>query len=103
MVKLRIEKRRSTTSSAKKMPAIGVLKVAAMPPAAPPATISTSMSDGCRAIRPMVDESEAATSTIGPSRPAAPPPPSVNAVAITFAGAISGRTKPPAVSTASIA
>ena len=81
---------------------MGVLKVAAMPPAAPAATISTSMSEGWRLIRPIVEESEAAISTIGPSRPAEPPPPIVKAVAISLAGATIGRTKPPVVSTAII-
>ena len=100
MVKLRTLKRRRITSRAKKVPAIGVLKVAAMPPAAPAATIRTSMSEGWRVMRPIAEESEAAIRTIGPSRPAAPPPPRVKAVAISLAGATIGRMKPPVVSTA---
>ena len=102
IVKLRTLKRRSTTSIAKKVPAIGVLKVAAIPPAAAAATISTSMSDGCLVRRPIEDASEAAIRTIGPSRPAAPPPPRVKPVAISLAGAMIGLTKPPARSTATM-
>ena len=102
IVKLRTLKRRRTTSMAKNVPAIGVRKVAAMPPAAAAATISTSMSEGCLANRPIDEATEAAINTIGPSRPAAPPPPSVNPVATNFAGAMIGRTKPPARSTATM-
>ena len=60
------------------------------------------MSDGCLVSRPIDDASDAAISTIGPSRPAAPPPPSVKPVAINLAGAMIGRTNPPARSTATI-
>ena len=102
IVKLRTLNRRSTTSSAKNVPAIGVLNVAEIPPAAAAATIRTSMSDGCFVTRPIVDASEAAIRTIGPSRPAAPPPPSVNPVATSLAGAMIGRTNPPARSTATM-
>jgi hypothetical protein len=63
------------SSSAKNTPAIGALKVAEIPPAAPQATSSRSRDSGTRTSCPRVLPSAEPICTIGPSRPTEPPAP----------------------------
>jgi hypothetical protein len=62
-------------STPKKTPVIGALNVAEMPPAAPQATMIRSRFSGSRTHCPMLEASAEPIWTIGPSRPAAMPPP----------------------------
>ena len=66
---------------AKSIPAIGALKLAPMAAPAPAATMPRIWSSPRRALREMNEPTAAPICTTGPSRPAEPPPPSVNAVA----------------------
>ena len=100
--KLRVVIDRSTTSSAKKTPAIGALNAAATPPATPQATsrrmLSFESRNACATVEPM----PAPICTIGPCLPAAPPEPMVSAVVSAIVGATRARMRLPAVSMASI-
>ena len=66
---------RRINSMAKKTPASGALKVAAMPPAAPQATSSRSRRSSSPSSWPSDEPSAEPICTIGPSRPTDPPPP----------------------------
>jgi hypothetical protein len=63
------------SSIAKKTPASGALKVAAIPPAAPQATRTRILGSATPTNRPALDPSADPICTIGPSRPTDPPPP----------------------------
>ena len=78
-LKLRVLKRRSRTSSAKNTPAIGALKIAATPPAAPAAASSRIVWSLSRKARPASEPNAAPRKTTGPWRPTAPPEPIVSA------------------------
>ena len=90
------------SSIAKNTPANGALKVAAMPPAAPQATMSRMR----RSSNPTTWASEEPKAdpicTIGPSRPTEPPPPMHSALASDFTSATCGRMRPPLRATASM-
>ena len=73
---------RSTTSRAKNTPARGALKTAATPAAAPAATNVLLRRSDIRNALAIVDPIADPICTIGPSRPADPPEPIVNADAI---------------------
>ena len=83
------------TSSEKIAPAIGALKVAATPAAAPQATMVRTFFVASRAHCPMVEPIAAPIWTIGPSRPAVPPKPMVIDEAMTFTPTTRGRILPP--------
>ncbi len=72
------------TSIANSIPAMGALNVAPMPAPAPAATRLRTWSSPSPEYRPMEEPMAAPTITVGPSRPAEPPLPSVNAVATIF-------------------
>ena len=74
-------KLRRISSSANITPAIGALKVAEMPPAAPHATSRRSRAGGTRTSWPTVEPSAEPICTIGPSRPTDPPEPMQSAEA----------------------
>lgn len=95
-------KSRRISSSAKKTPASGALKVAAIPPAAPQATSIRSRDSGTRSTRPTVEPSAEPTCTIGPSRPTDPPEPMHSADASALTTATCGRIRPPRSATAAI-
>jgi hypothetical protein len=95
-------KSRRISSSAKKTPAMGALKVAEMPPAAPQATRMRSRDSGTRVNWPRVEPSAEPIWTIGPSRPTEPPAPMQSAEASDFTTATCGRILPPRSATASI-
>ena len=86
--------RPTNSSSTKIAPAIGALKVAEMPPAAPQATSSRSCDSETRISCPMTDPRADPICTIGPSRPTAAPLPIDNADASDFATATIGRITP---------
>ena len=90
------------SSIAKKTPARGALKVAAMPPAAPQATSSRIRRSSRRATWAIEEPSAEPICTIGPSRPTEPPPPMHSALASDFTSATWGRIRPPLRATASI-
>ena len=90
------------TSAAKIAPAIGALKVAARPAAAPQPTSVRSWRPGTRSACPIAEPSTAPICTIGPSCPAEPPEPSVTADAVIFTAAVRRRITPPRSATASI-
>src|SRR5579883_2113085 len=69
------ENSRRMISKPKNMPVSGALKVAAMPPAAPQATITRSFVSDIRTNWPMLDARADPIWTIGPSRPTEPPVP----------------------------
>jgi hypothetical protein len=69
------ENSRSTISKPKNRPVIGALKVAAIPPAAPQATMIRSRLSDIRTSCPSVEASAEPICTIGPSRPTDPPTP----------------------------
>ena len=81
---------------AKMVPAMGALKVAAMPAAAPQATSVRTRSSEKRSNCPTVEPSAEPTWTIGPSRPAEPPAPMVSDEASTLTAATRGRMRPTA-------
>ena len=95
-------KSRRISSSAKKTPAIGALKVAEIPPAAPQATRIRSRDSGTRVSCPSVEPSAEPIWTIGPSRPTEPPEPMQIADASALTSATCGRIRPPRSATASI-
>ena len=70
-----VSKLRRINSSAKNTPAIGVLNVAEIPPAAPQATRSLSWDSETRPSWPITDPRADPICTIGPSRPTEPPDP----------------------------
>jgi hypothetical protein len=89
------EKSRRKISRAKSTPAMGALKIAAIPPATPQAT-SVFMwwrltPIACPKLLPMA----APIWTIGPSVPADPPEPMVSALDTALANATRGRMTPP--------
>jgi hypothetical protein len=95
-------KSRRISSSPKKTPAIGALKVAEMPPAAPQATRTRSRDSGTFVHWPSVEPSAEPICTIGPSRPTEPPEPMQSADASDLTTATCGRILPPRSATASI-
>ncbi len=95
-------KSRRISSSPKKTPAIGALKVAEMPPAAPQATSTRSRDSATRASWPIVEPSAEPIWTIGPSRPTEPPEPMQSAEASDLITATCGRMRPPRSATESI-
>ena len=100
IVKLRTLKRRRMTSRAKKTPAMGALKVAATPPAAPAATSSDIISGDWRVHWAKVEARAAPIEMIGPERPTEPPAPIVRADAAALTKGTRGRMRPPRASTA---
>jgi hypothetical protein len=90
------------SSRAKKTPAIGALKVAEIPPAAPQATRIRRRDSGTRNHCPTVEPSADPIWTIGPSRPTEPPAPMQMAEASDLTTATWGRMRPPCSATASI-
>ena len=91
-----------TISKPKNTPVSGALKVAAMPPAAPHATITRSRPSLIRTSCPNVEASAEPICTIGPSRPTDPPPPMHSAEARALTTVTGGRMRPPFSATASI-
>ncbi len=92
----------TTTSAAKSAPAMGALKVAATPAAAPQATITRSWLAGTRSSWPIDEPSADAIWTIGPSRPTEPPEPIEMAEASALTATIRLRITPPRSATAAI-
>jgi hypothetical protein len=90
------------SSSAKNTAAIGALKVAEMPPAAPHATSRRIRAGDTRSRCPSVEPSAEPIWTIGPSRPTDPPVPMQIAEAIDFTIATLGEMRPPRALTAYI-
>ncbi len=88
------------SSRAKKTPARGALKVAAMPPAAPQATNTRIRASDAWMIRPTVEPSAEPICTMGPSRPTEPPPPMHRAEASALTPATWGAMRPPRRATA---
>ena len=84
----------SISSTAKAMPPIGVLKVAAMPPPAPAAISTARWRTGIVMIWPSVEPNAAPTWMIGPSRPIEPPLPMESAEASDLMSATIGRISP---------
>ena len=83
-----------TTSRAKKAPAIGALKAAAIPPATPqPARVGSRLG-GTLSNWPRTEPSEAPIWTMGPSRPTEPPEPIVRAEETDLARAVCQRNLP---------
>lgn len=95
-------KSRRMSSIAKKTPASGALKVAAMPPAAPQATRTRIRSSATCTNRPSEDPSAEPIWTMGPSRPTDPPPPMHSAEASDFTSATWGAIRPPRRATANM-
>ncbi len=95
-------KSRRISSSPKKTPAIGALKVAEIPPAAPQATSTRRRDSATRVIWPSVEPSAEPICTIGPSRPTEPPEPMQSAEASDLTTATCGRIRPPRSATAII-
>ena len=89
-----------STSIEKMAAAIGALKVAAIPPAAPQVTSVRTFSEVSRLHWPTVEPIADPICTIGPSRPAAPPNPIVSDDAITFTVTTRFRIRPPLVASA---
>ena len=96
------ENSRSTISNPKNSPVIGALKVAAIPPAAPQATMIRSRLSDIRTSCPSVEASAEPICTIGPSRPTEPPVPMQIAEASALTTVTCGRIRPPFSATASI-
>ena len=96
------ENSRSTISKPKKTPVIGALKVAAIPPAAPQATMIRSRVSDIRTSWPRVEANADPIWTIGPSRPTEPPTPMQIAEATALTTVTWGRIRPPFSATASI-
>ena len=96
------ENSRSTTSKPKNSPVIGALKVAAIPPAAPQATMIRSRPSDIRTSCPRLEARADPICTIGPSRPTDPPVPIQIAEASAFTTVTWGRIRPPFSATASI-
>jgi len=82
------------TSTANSTPAIGALKIAAIPAADPHAISVFRFASEILKTCPIVDPSADPICTIGPSLPADPPDPSVSAEATVFATATRGRMTP---------
>ncbi len=95
-------KSRRISSSPKNTPAIGALKVAEIPPAAPHATSTRNRDSGTRVSCPSAEPSAEPICTIGPSRPTEPPEPMHSAEASDFTTATRGRIRPPRSATANI-
>ncbi len=95
-------KSRRISSRAKKTPAMGALKVAEIPPAAPHATSSRSRDSESPNACPHELPSADPIWTIGPSRPTDPPQPMQIAEAADLIAATRGRMRPPFSDTASI-
>jgi hypothetical protein len=89
-------------STAKSAPAIGPLKVAAIPAAAPQPTRVRSWRGGAFNKRPSQDAAAAPIWTIGPSRPTEPPDPIVIADTSVFRPSTRRRIVPPCRATASM-
>ena len=91
------------SSIAKKTPASGALKVAAMPPggAARDEHAHPRLGDACTT-RPIVEPRAEPIWTIGPSRPTEPPPPMHRAEASALTPATCGLIRPPLRATAYI-
>ena len=100
--KERVWKSRRISSRAKKTPAIGALKVAAMPPAAPHATSSRISWPATFVSCPIPDPIAEPIWTIGPSRPTEPPAPMQSAEASALTTGTRPRMRPSAECTASI-
>ena len=90
------------SSRVKTAPASGVLKVAAMPPAAPAPHSSVSWRVESLSFWPKNDPIAAPTWTMGPSLPTGPPPPIVSAVAMILTIATRPGMTPPLRRTASM-
>ena len=80
---------------AKSVPAIGAPKTAAMPPAAPHAASVRTRRSEKRRLCPTAEPRAAPTRTMGPSRPAEPPLPTVSDVAMILLAATRRRMRPP--------
>ena len=93
-VKASTVKSTRTTSIAKKAPASGALKAAAMPAAVPAAASSRTARRGRPRRRPNRLAVLAPSSAIGPSGPTEPPPPIVSAAETTAAAAGPGAIAP---------
>ena len=87
-------------SAAKIAPAIGALKVAEMPAAAPQPTSVRTPAAFSRSFCPMVEPKAEPIWTIGPSRPTEPPVPIESAEASAFTPTIRARITPPRIATA---
>ncbi len=72
-----------STSRVKSMPAIGALKMPAIPAAAPQPTSIISIRGDIRNTRPRLEPMAAPVNTIGPSAPTEPPKPIVTELAST--------------------
>jgi hypothetical protein len=92
----------TTTSAAKSAPAIGALKVAETPAAAPQPTMVRICEAGTRRICPRVEPSAEPICTIGPSRPTEPPEPIDTAEARALIATTRLRITPPRSATAAI-
>ena len=87
---------------AKSAPAMGALKVAAMPAAEPHATnVRSRLGETC-STWPTAEPMDEPMCTIGPSRPADPPEPMVSAAASALVTMTRNRMAPPRLATASI-
>ena len=97
-----VSKLRRISSSEKNTPAIGALKVAEMPPAAPRATNRRKCVSETFVACPSSEPSADPIWTIGPSRPTDPPEPMQIADASDLTTGTYGRIRPPIRLTASI-
>ncbi len=91
-----------STSTAKSAPAIGALKVAAIPAAAPQPTRVLCRMWGALSICARLEPMDEPIWTIGPSRPTEPPEPIEMPEARIFTKATLGRMRPPLSATASM-
>jgi hypothetical protein len=89
-------------SAANRAPAMGALKVAATPAAAPQPTIVRSWLAGTRSSWPIEEPSADPIWTMGPSRPTEPPDPIEIAEASAFTVTTRRRITPPRSATAAI-
>ncbi len=96
------ENSRRTISNPKKSPVRGALNVAAIPPAAPQATMIRRRDSDIRTTWPRLDARADPIWTIGPSRPTEPPVPMQIAEARALTIETWGRIRPPFSATASI-
>ena len=93
---------RRISSSPNRTPAIGALKVAEIPPAAPQATMRTSRVEGTRSHCPIEEPSADPICTMGPSRPTEPPVPMQSADASDLTTATLAGMRPRLRATANI-
>ena len=96
------ENSRRMISKPKNRPVRGALKVAAIPPAAPQATMTRNRVSETRTAWPRLEARAEPIWTMGPSRPTEPPVPMHSAEARALTRATGGRMRPPFSATATM-